>query len=121
MLGYEPQANATPSGLGIEGFTSAYVYGACYQRSKNQSDLLPVIYYCDRAGDAKDTYRINKVTLNAGYTAIDSSAIIKTSDKILYRPESTLYGDKRVLWYNSAEGWSSFNSWVAQDKFINEV
>lgn len=119
MLGYEPQANGT-SGLGVEGYTSAYVYGATYQRSKMHSDLLPVIYYCDRAGDAKDTYRLRKVTLNAGYTAVSTDVIVKTSDKILYRPESTLYGDKRVTWYNSAEGWSSFNSWVAQDKFLNE-
>ena len=121
LLGYEPQANAIPSGNGVEGYTSFYAYGACYQRSKMHSDLLPVIYYCDRAGDAKDTYQLHKVTLNAGYTAVSTDVIIKTSDKILYRPESTLYGDKRVLWYNSAEGWSSFSSWVAQDKFLNEV
>lgn len=120
MLGYEPQANASPSGLGIEGFTSAYVLGACYQRSEMHSDLLPVIYYCDRAGDAKADYRLHKVTLNASYTSVDSDVVIKTSDKILYRPESTLYGEKRVLWYNEGE-WSSFNSFVAKDKFINEV
>jgi hypothetical protein len=30
-----------------------------------------------------------------------------------------LGGDKRVLVYNEADGWSSFNSWVAKTRYLD--
>lgn len=123
MLGYEPTANGNNL-LGDEGYTSAYVLGGSFYRGETHTETsnTPVIYYCDRVGNSESAYRLNKVTLNAGYTAVSTNvALVSSSDEILYRPEMVLNGKKRILTYNSAQGWSSFNSFVATVKFIDET
>jgi hypothetical protein len=126
MLAYDPTQNNTGTGSpGVEGYTSAYLLGASFYRGKDYVTTAanPIIYYCDRVGDSKGTYRLRKQTLNATYNALSGAAVdlVSNSSQILYRPEMTLYGDKRILWYNSAKGYSSFNSWVAETKFIDET
>lgn len=123
-LGYDPTQNNTGTGaVGVEGYTSFYVLGASFWRGKDYTDTQPIIYYCDRNGNQRDGYRLNKAVFSdTTFTSVPTiTPLIQNSSKILYRPEMTLYGDKRILWYNSADGWSSFNSFVADTKFIDET
>ncbi len=126
-LGYRPMQFGTVVGantptLGVEGYTSNYVFGASFYRGSDYTDVEPIVYYCDRNGDGKAKHRLHKVTMLADYSAISVEAVlVDNSDKILYRPEMALGGDKRILFYNEADGWSSFNSWVSKTKWIDET
>jgi len=123
-LGYDPTQNNAGNGeVGVEGYTSFYMLGASFWRGKDYTDTQPIIYYCDRDGNRRDGYRLNKVTCtDLTFSSVSTNtSLISNSSKILYRPEMTLYGDKRLLWFNSADGWSSFNSFVADTKFIDET
>jgi len=128
ILGFLPTQTAidetgtalSPLTTGIEGFTSFYAFGASFYRGKNCLDILPIIYYCDRQGVDNNTHQLHQVTLDDEYTTVSNETVlISNTDKILYRPEMTLYGNKRFLWYNSAQGWSTFNSFVAEHKWLD--
>ena len=128
MLGYKPQSpgfdeNLASTGVtGVEGFTSAYVLGASFYRGADRDDLDPIVYYCSRAGDAKIDHSLTEVTLASDYLSVSSTAVlIANSENILYRPEMALYGNKRILWFNDAQGWSSFNSWTSETKWLDRT
>lgn len=105
---------------GVEGTT--YAFGASFYRGKDYTDLEPIVYYCGREGSNENAHYMKKITLSSDYTAISTTEdLISGSSEIIYRPEMTLGGDKRILFYNSGKGWSSFNSWVAETKFIDET
>lgn len=127
-LGYRPMFSAydenvepiTPFTAGVEGFTALYVLGASFWRGKNFLDTLPIIYVCDRLGNDVTTHRLREITLSNDYTSVVSERVIRgNSHEILYRPEMTLNGNKRILWYNEGIGWSSFNSYVANHRWFD--
>ena len=102
---------------GIEGTT--YAFGASFFRGINHYDLRPVIYYADRVGNDITQHRLHKVTMTDDYSAVSTDAILLTQKNIIYRPEMTVGGNKRFLWYNEAQGWSSYNSWVAEHRWLD--
>ena len=124
-LGYNKFGSALNSSgtsngtTGIEGTT--YCFGASFYRGKDYTDLEPVIYYADRVGNDETQHRLHKVVMASDYTSVVSDTVMITQDNIIYRPEMALGGDKRILFYNDGQGWSSFNSWVANTKFIDET
>lgn len=124
-LGYNKFGSALNSSgtsngtTGIEGTT--YCFGASFYRGKDYTDLEPVIYYADRVGDDETQHRLHKVIMASDYTSVVSDTVMITQDNIIYRPEMALGGDKRILFYNDGQGWSSFSSWVASTKFIDET
>ncbi len=127
-LGYKPEASAygangqrlSPAVAGVEGYTSGYVHGASFWRGKNGLDVRPIIYYADRDGDNQNRHRLTQLTLADDYSAITSETVLLDNSKnILYRPEMTVGGNKRFLWYNEAQGWSGFNSYVAEHRWLD--
>jgi hypothetical protein len=127
MLGYDPNATTTNAAgdilEGKEGFVSGYLNGACFWRGKdwNDTELTPRIFYCGRDGDDRSKHYLAYQDLDAAWQNTSGSEVrlIENSSKILYRPDMALGGDKRVLVYNEADGWSSFNSWVAKTRYLD--
>jgi len=127
-LGYKPEAAAydvsaqplNPPVSGVEGYTSGYVHGASFWRGKNGLDVRPIVYFADRDGDNQNRHRLTQLTLADDYSAVAAETVLLDNSKnILYRPEMTIGGNKRFLWYNEAQGWSSFNSYVAEHRWLD--
>ena len=124
-LGYNKFGSAlnvggTPTGgTGVEGTT--YAFGASFYRGKDYTDLEPIVYYCDRVGDDTTQHRLHRVTLDAAHANVLTDEVLISQRNIIYRPEMALGGEKRILFYNEGIGWSSFNSFNAQTKFIDET
>ena len=128
FLGYDPNSvtvddNNNPTGPGREGFVSGYANGASFYKGSdwNDTEANPRIYYCGRDGSDRSKHYLAYQDLNVTWDALSGIEVrlIENSNKILYRPNMALGGDKRILTYNEADGWSSFNSWVAKTRWLD--